>query len=264
MEVLHMTININNTYFGFTDKMSPMQAARVEQSLDKLIRYNDEIMTKKEWIYKRLKSGVKPCYEENYSYFSSKTKTMTRPKTLYKLEWQEINHRGNLDTIFHEINKTEYDYACYLVENGFLDASTAQEYITDEQEQKEAEKQAQALQEKREREERERVQQEENEFNEWLRKQALNYNNDRNIKIAQAEFIKDHGRENPRVTLLLVLIDNIDNPKCKERLKEWLHYRNKTSKKVFHLVTGIKLPNTDKETMALLDTITKSDYMVAV
>lgn len=252
-----MTINIKNTYFGFTENMSPMQAARVKKSLDKLIRYNGEVMTKKEYIYKKLKEGVKPSYQENYSYYSSKTKTMTKPKTLYKLQWTEINHLGNENIVFNEISKTEYEFACYLIENGFLDVSTAQRYIASEQEQKE-------LQEKKEREERERVQQEENEFNEWLKEQALSYNNTRNIKIAQAEFVKDHGRENPRVTLLLALIDNIDNPKCKERLKEWLHYRNKTSKKVFHLVTGIKLPNTDKETMALLDTITKSDYMVAV
>lgn len=258
-----MAINIKNTYFGFTEKMTPMQKARAENSLDKLVRYNDEIMTRKEWIHRRLKEGVSPSYEENYSYYSSRTQAMTKPKTLYMLKWTETNHMGNLDTIFHEVNKTAYDYAIHLVENGFLDDSAAHEYVLVEQQQREAEEEAQALQEAKEREDREREEQGRNEFRQWLNDQALNYNNNRNLQIAQNAFIRDHGKENPRIVLLLVMIDNIDIPECKHALKEWLHYGNKTSKKVFHLITGIKLPNTDKGTMEILDSLTKGDYLTS-
>ena len=124
---------IKNTYLGFTVSRTPMQKAKIENVLDSLIRSNGITMTQKEWIYSKLLSGAYPAIEENYSYYTSRTNSMTKPKTLYKIEWTEINHNGNTDTVYNEVSKTLYDFACHIVNNNLLDPTILEQFLTQEQ-----------------------------------------------------------------------------------------------------------------------------------
>lgn len=148
-------MNLKNTYFGYTDNMKVMKAGKVEKTLDKLIRYNDDIMTEKEFAYKALQEGYRPKIIENYSYYSRRLDDYTKPRTLYSLE--------NNDGIFIEVTKTLHDYAKYLLENDFLNEEKAASYIQHEQQRKEEHERLQREQEEKERQERElqRQQQEE-------------------------------------------------------------------------------------------------------
>lgn len=137
------TVNLKETYFGFTSNLKPMQAGRIEKSLDKLIRYDGKVITHKEWIYQLLLIGLTPNFEENYTYYSSRTGEYTKPKTLYKLSYENGS--------YHELNKTYYDYANYLLDNNFINPQIAAEYI-----QSEIDQQAEQL--KLEQEEREHKQ----------------------------------------------------------------------------------------------------------
>lgn len=148
-------IHIENTYFGFTNNKKPMQAARIEKSLDMLIRFDedDKIKTKKEFVYIKLKEGLKPSIEEDFTYYSSRLDDYTKPRTLYKLEYE--------DGSYHEINKTLYDYALYLIENNFLDEEVANAFIQNEIAEKEEKERLEQEKIKKEREEAEKKRQQE-------------------------------------------------------------------------------------------------------
>lgn len=152
--------NLKNTYFGFTSNLKPLQAGKVEKSLDMLIRYDGKVLTKKEYIYQLLLKGCTPAIEENYSYYSSRTGEMTKPKTLYKLTYS--------DESFHEINKTLYNYAQLLIENNYINETIAAEYIAEEQRQNEEIKrlEQERIQKERAEKEKQRQQQEKKELEE--------------------------------------------------------------------------------------------------
>ena len=162
---------------------------------------------------------------------------------------------------YHEINKTFYDYAVYLIDNNFLDPSISENYIQKEIELLEAEKQKEIDRELREQQEREMKKLEQDEFNEWLINEIITYSDNEKLELAKEIFLDIIGNYNEEVLKkILVLIDNIDHPLCKDKLKRWLLSHNVASKKVFSHVTGIKLPSTDKGTMSILESITKDKY----
>lgn len=143
-------MDLKNTYLGFTSNMNPMQKARAEKKLDELVRFNGQYITVKEFILYELQKGSKPYVEHNYSYWSNKTGQMTKPKDDYRLITG--------DNTYYTISKFEHDFACYLLENGFLDETKINEYISDERRIKEeqevkerAEREAKRLQEEQER-----------------------------------------------------------------------------------------------------------------
>lgn len=119
-----MTINIKNTYFGFTDNMKAMQKAKVENTLDNKVRSEGVIMTEKEWVYNHLLLGYTPKLEKDCSYYSRKLQDYTKPKDEYSLY---------LNGSSYTINKTFFDFGNFIISNGFLDANKANEYITAEQ-----------------------------------------------------------------------------------------------------------------------------------
>ena len=59
---------------------------------------------------------------------------------------------------------------------------------------------------------------------------------------------------------LLVLIDNIDDPLCKNDLVARLHVDNKASRKTFECVTGLKLPATLGDTKLYMINMDSSKY----
>lgn len=146
-------VNIKETTFGFTSDLKPMQAAKIEKSFNTLYRYDNKVMTEKEWLYSKLLEGYTPAFEENYSYYSRKTDSMTKPKTLYKIQTEGF---------FNEINKTLYNFALHIINNNFLDPAVAAEFLKNEKEQKEELARIEAERVAKEREEK-RIQQEQRE-----------------------------------------------------------------------------------------------------
>jgi len=248
-----MNINIKDTYLGFTDNLKPMQKVRAEKTLDNLIRCNGNVITNKEFILIKLQEGLIPSIEEDYSYYSSKLRCDTKPRTDYRLKDQ--------DGSFYHITKTEYDYANYLLENNFLDEQKVKEFIVAENNRLLQIAQDEFNQRQQEKEHKETLEREKQEYDNWLTEQAENYNNNDKLDIAKSIFLDTQGQYNELMLCkFLVLIENIDNPMCKDMLKSWLHTNNPISKKVFYHMTCIKLPSTDKETIPLLNSLSTADY----
>ena len=153
-------INIGDTYLGFTDNMKPLQRGRAEKLLDGSVRVNGEYLLNKEFIFDYLKLCYVPDIEEDYTYYSSKTGSYTKPRTLYS-----IRKDGN----YFEINKTLYDFANYLIDNNFLDDNKMANFIEVE---KEKVKEAERI--KREEEEKQKLERErEKEESKKRRKQKI-------------------------------------------------------------------------------------------
>lgn len=248
-------MDIKNTYFSFTDNMNPMKKQKVENTLDKLTRYDGVVYKDKELIYKKLLEGAKPRIEYNYSYYSRKLDDYIKPKDDYRIEWDENG------TVFYHISKTLYDYAIYLLENDFIDEQKANAFIVEEQNRIELEKQKQIEQEQKQKEEQQARIQAAEDFKNWHNEQASNYNNTEKLDLAREIFLNEIGQYNDfQLKRLLVLIENIDNPDCKVYLKNWLHSGNTASKKIFTHITGIRLHPTNKRTEAILDTVIAKDF----
>ncbi|WP_137743288.1 hypothetical protein [Robertmurraya siralis] len=180
-------LNLKNTYFGFTSNKKPLQTGKIEKSLDQLIRYDGKVITKKEYIYLLLQKGCAPDIEENYTYYSIRTGDYTKPKTLYKLTYE--------DGSYHEINKTLYSYAQYILDNNFLNESVALNHIQTELEAIEAAKQKEFAEreerlKKHQLEEQKRKEEREKKRKQW-KEIGLSLMTD-NIKNAITESISDH------------------------------------------------------------------------
>jgi len=248
-----MNTNIKDTYLGFTGNLKPMQKVRAEKTLDNLIRCNGNVITNKEFILIKLQEGLIPGIEEDYSYYSRKLQSDTKPRTDYRLKDQ--------DGSFYHITKTEYDYANYLLKNNFLDEQRVKEFTIAENNRLLQVAQDEFNQKQQEKERKENLEREKQEFDNWLIEQAENYNNNDKLDIAKSIFLDTQGQYNELMLCkFLVLIENIDNPMCKDMLKSWLYTNNPISKKVFFHMAGIKLPLTDKSTMLLLDSLSTADY----
>lgn len=139
-------LKLNNSFLGFTDNMKPLQKAKVEKHLNSLISYNDTVLAQKDWIFQLLQNGYTPKLEENYSYYSRKKDGYTKPKNLYMLD---------KDDSFYEVSKTSYEFAKYLIENGFTDIEKAKRYIEQERQQREELERLKREQEERERKKKE-------------------------------------------------------------------------------------------------------------
>lgn len=182
-------MKIENTYFGFTNNTKAMQGGRIEKTLDQLIRYDGKIVTQKEFIYLKLKDGFTPAFEENYCYYK-RNGELSKPKTLYIIEKENL---------YNEINKTLYNYATYLLDNGFLDEVKATEFIDKEQRQIEEAKRI-------EEEEKERVRLENEHKREQQRKEhgervkrnlddGLQFIKERDLESTITQITRNHWQE---------------------------------------------------------------------
>jgi hypothetical protein len=251
--------NYANTYFGYTDTMQPMKKVRIQNTLDKKYRYSDGVMTCKEHLYKLLQVGSTLKMLEDYSYYSSKTQAMTKPKTEYQIHFI-IQDNGKDIAVYNSITKTEYDYCNYIIANGFIDSTKVDQFIIDEQNRIKAEQEAQANTERLQQETEQREIKEQEQFKIWLAEQAAQYNNTAKIELQKQIWLNLIGNYGSHAIELLVLIDNMDKPRCKAELKQWLHLHNKASLKTFEYITGIKLGSTEKEICAILDSVTQDDF----
>ncbi len=161
-------MNLKNTYFGFTNNKKPMQVAKIKNTLDKLWRFDGEVMSMKEYVFIKLQEGSKPNFEENYSYYSRRLDDYTKPKTLYKIQHD--------DNTYTEVTKTAYNYALHLINNDLLNEEKAQLFIDNEKvekeqkerlEQERAQKEREETEAKRQKEEQEHKERRERKQREW-------------------------------------------------------------------------------------------------
>ena len=89
MPLNNPTINLQSTYLGFTDTLTPLQKSKVSSTLDTQIKHNNVIMSKKQFIYLKLNEGYTPHVEEDVSYYSRKLGDYTKPKSEYRLSNSE-------------------------------------------------------------------------------------------------------------------------------------------------------------------------------
>jgi hypothetical protein len=243
-------MDLKETYLGFTNNLKPMQKAKTEKLLDNVKRYNGTILSNKQFIYNELKEGSKPEVQEDVQHWSRRLGDYTKPKTEYRL--RDNKEHGS----YWVIEKTLYDFANYLLNNDLLDDEKVKLIITEEQAKIKLEEEEKAEQEEKQRQQAKANQ----EFEGWLIEQAKNYNDTKKLGLIEEIFLNETGQFGGGSIRLLVLIDNFDNPLCKNKIKSWLSYYNTASLKTFHHITGISLGKTDKEIQAKLDNITSKDF----
>lgn len=249
-------IKLNNTYLGFTDKFSPMQRTKVETCLDKNIRYHKDIMTYKEYMLLHLQEGSTLEAAEGCTHYSTRLEDYTKPKTEYR-----INFIIDGTEVYNAIDKTLYSFGLYLQKNNLISDENIISYMAAETSKFEAEEKAITDQKLKEKQEEELHEQQKQEFKTWLENQATSYSNAEKMELSKEIFLDTIGSYRQEgVNELLVCIDNINDPICREELKRRLWSGNKASKKVFSYITGIRLPGTDKGTMEILETIQKEDF----
>ena len=243
-------MDIKNTYLGFTNNLTPMQKARSEKLLDDIKRYDGTIMTNKEFIFNQVKLGSTPIIKEGVQYWSRKLNDYTKPKTEYRIKDTKEDHS------FWVIEKTLYKFALYLIENDMTNEENIKRCITEEENKLKEEQELKEQQEKQ----KQQQEQEKVNFENWLNEEARKYNNTEKLDLLKQIFLAETGQYGGGSLRLLVLIDNFDNPMCKEKLRSWLSYYNTASLKAFFHLTGINLGRTDKAIQERLNSITSKDF----
>jgi hypothetical protein len=242
---------------GYGNELSEMRKAKLINTLDKQYRYDGVILHRYEFIINRIVEGLKLELEENYSYYSSKIDGYTKPKTLYKLKSE--------DDSYYEIIKIEYDFATWLINNDITTIEKVRELEALEDNKIKNIKALEAEKAENEYQEKLRKEKEENDFKIWIESEWKLYSNSENLETAKLIYIDMFGDYPERsCKMILTLIDNIDNDKCKNKLIEWLGTHNSASRKVFYHITGIKLPNTNKGTEDILKYISSNDFKESI
>lgn len=266
-----MKINKFTSLLGYEKTLIPMRAARAETALSKQYRYSlinsdgtdmgKEVLSEAEFIAYALQSGrrpqsyvERPCAKCQESYCVSE-ESCTKAKTLHKMT------DGKYGT---KITKTGYNFANYLINAGLVTYEAVQEQINNENTEKEKAAQEAALVLEEQKRKAEVEAKAEADYEKWLNETTAHYgtsvSENEKLLIQKDIFMHLVGIFNPRVVQLLVLIDNIENPRCRRDIISLLHNDNDASIKTFEHVTGIKLAKTYKARKAQLEKITKADY----
>lgn len=242
-------------YLGFTDGIKEPRKTKVENELDCLYRYNGNIYNTTTFLCVKLLEGCYPDKEENYQYYK-RNGELSKPKTLYMY----MNPDGKQ---YFELNKTQYDFVCYLLENGLNKEEVIITYdnadVAYHESLKRAEQKEKACQEA---EEQRKAEEKEN-FKIWMHKEAEKIP-DFQKEIIDSIFFAIYGQENAWNYSLAVCVNNYNNPLCKEEVIARLHNDNKASIKIFECLTGLKLPKGYKERKTYLESISLSDFKETV
>lgn len=84
----------NGSYLGFTDNKTALQKAKIESCLDKVFRYSNGIMARKDAMLYGLRNGKKPEVADE-------VRGNGTVKKSYRMAW---------DNLYNDITKTEYDF----------------------------------------------------------------------------------------------------------------------------------------------------------
>ncbi|MCM1221707.1 MAG: hypothetical protein NC548_45270 [Lachnospiraceae bacterium] len=95
-------------YLGWADKMTALRFGKVKAQMEKLARFDDKVMSYREFIIQSVKDGWMPEKREGVTtwYGSRWDKKESKPKTVYML---------SKDNLCYTLNKTEFDFAQFLV-----------------------------------------------------------------------------------------------------------------------------------------------------
>jgi hypothetical protein len=238
-------------FLGFTDNIKEPRKTKVENELSRYYSYKGDVYNTVSFLCVKLLEGSTLKKEENYQYYK-RNGELSKPKTLYKYV------SPNSETYF-ELNKTQYDFVEYLINNGLDTEEKMIAFDNVDVEKIEAAKKAEQETEKRRIEEERRREEEKENFKRWLVEES------EKIPQLQKDIINDvflaiYGEENCWNYSLAVCINWYDKPLCKEEVKARLHNDNKASIKIFECLTGLKLPRGYKERMEYLDSITSADF----
>jgi len=242
-------------YLGFTDGIKEPRKTKVENELDRLYRYNGNIYNTTTFLCVKLLEGCYPDKEENYQYYK-RNGELSKPKTLYMY----MNPDGKQ---YFELNKTQYDFVCYLLEKGLNTEKSMLAYDKADIDHVEVLKHSEQEEMARQEAEEQRKAEEKENFKIWM------YNEVEKIPDFQKEIIDSiffaiYGQQNTWNYTLAVCINNYNNPLCKEEVIARLHNDNKASIKIFECLTGLKLPKGYKERKTYLESISVSDFKEAV
>ena len=245
----------NNSFLGFTDNRTALQAGKIEKCLSKSFRYDGVVMERRDAMLQDLRNGGEPKIEEET--VNEKTKKSYRVYSTIK----DGEFAGT--RVFSEITKTEYDFCMYLIKNDLISEERVNSYLEEEKNKRiEAVKAEHETEEAARREEKRQEKEKEN-FKSWMRSAAEMYIGTSKGNMMEKIFIDKLGEFKcpVRAFELLACIDNIDdNPLCREELKSRLHTDNVASRKTFECVTGLKLPKNNRDTQEFIDNLKKSDY----
>lgn len=240
-------------YLGFTDEIKKPRKTKVENELSRYYRYNGKIYNAVTFLCVKLLEGCYPEKEENYRYYK-RNGELSKPKTLYMYMYPDGKQ-------YFDLNKTQYDFVCYLLENKLNTKESMLAYDKADIEHIEAlkrteqeEKACQEAEEHRKTQERERMKK--------IIAEETQYILQEEKEITDSIFLDMYGKENGDYSLA-ALIHNFDDPYCKEEIISRLHNDNKASIKIFECITGLKLPKGYKERKAYLKSISVLNFKEA-
>lgn len=242
-------------YLGFTDGIKEPRKTKIENELDRLYRYNGNIYNATTFLCVKLLEGCYPDKEENYQYYK-RNGELSKPKTLYMY----MNPDGKQ---YFELNKTQYDFVCYLLENGLNTEESILAYDKSDIERIEAIRRTEQEEKARQEAEEQRKAEEKENFKIWMHKESEKIP-DFQKEIIDSIFLSIYGQENTWNYSLAVCVNNYNNPLCKEEVIARLHNDNKASIKIFECLTGLKLPKGYKERKTYLESISVSDFKETV
>lgn len=240
-----------NRYLGFTDNIKEPRKTKVENLLSKPTGFDNIFYNSTaEALCNKLLEGFYPEKEENVWYYK-RNGERNKPKTQYRL----MVTNGQ----FFEMNKTQYDFVCYLINKGLDTEEKILAYDKEDKERAEVLKQAEENERKRQEQLEQQKELEKENFEQWLKVEAEKVP-DEQKEIIDNIFIDKYGYTAVSNYTLAVCINNYDNDKCKAEVKSRLDNNNKGSIKVFEHLTGLILPKGYKERFAYLDKLTKTDF----
>lgn len=242
-------------YLGFMDGIKEPRKTKVENELSRSYRYNGKIYNAVTFLCVKLLEGYYPDKEENYQY-CKRNGELSKPKTLYMY----MNPDGKQ---YFELNKTQYDFVCYLLEKELNTEGSILAYDKADTERIEALRWAEQEEKAHQEAEEQRKAEEKEIFKIWMQRES------EKIPDFQKEIIDNiifaiYGQQNAWNYSLAVCINNYNNHLCKEEVIARLHNDNKASIKIFECLTGLKLPKGYKERKAYLESISVSDFKEAV
>ena len=242
-------------FLGFTDGIKEPRKTKVENELSACYRYNGSLYNAVEFLCTKLLEGCYLEVEENYTTLK-RNGERTKPKTLYMFFDKDVRR-------YFELNKTQYNFVCYLIENGLNTEESILAYDNADVERVEALQRAEEEEKARQEESQRKAEEEKENFKRWMWEESEKipqFQKD----IVDAVFLGIYGQENKWNYSIVPCINNYNNPMCKAEIISRLHNDNKASIKIFECLTGLKLPKGYKERIAYLEGLTVADFKEAV
>lgn len=241
------------SYLGFTDNIKEPRKTKVENTLCHMYSYEGNIYNTVEFLCKKLLQGHTLGKKENVQHYK-RNGELSKPKTEYRFYYPEHDR-------YFELNKTQYDFVLYLIEN---ELNSLEKILARDKEETEKQVLAERLEAERiqkEKEEEERKEKERNDFCKWMYEESENIPQDqKNIVDNIFTFLYGVINASKFNYTLVACINNYDNPLCKREIMDRLHNDNKASIKIFECLTGLRLPKTYRDRIEYLKSITSADF----